>query len=230
MLAALLVVLPATGVPQASANEAVLAQLVGVWMPEPFPDEMRTVDGERPPLTGEGAAIYEQRIAQRKAGDISFDRTMWCAGPGMPRIMLMPYPFEIIASHDRLAFVHGWYRWFRVVDMAGGEPDYWYPTTMGFPVGHWEGDTLVIRTVGLTDVTTLDAAGLPRSDQMVLTERIRLLPDGRLENRFTIEDPEFYTSAWEAKATFRRDPNARVGDDVCPDRIARGEPAVEDWR
>src|SRR5690606_41026368 len=111
MLAALLVVLPATGVPQASANEAVLAQLVGVWMPEPFPDEMRTVDGERPPLTGEGAAIYEQRIAQRKAGDISFDRTMWCAGPGMPRIMLMPYPFEIIASHDRLAFVHGWYRW-----------------------------------------------------------------------------------------------------------------------
>lgn len=216
---------------QTLANESVLARMQGVWMPEPTPDELRTVDGKRPPLTDEAAAIYEERIALRKAGDTSFDRTTWCAGPGMPRILLMPYPFEIISSQDRVAFIHGWYRWFRVVDMAGdAEPDFFYPTTMGFSVGRWEGDTLVIRTVGLSDVTTLDAAGLPHSDEMVLTERLRLLPDGRLENRLTIEDPQFYTSAWEARVTFRRDPNARVGDDVCPDRIAMGEPAVEEWR
>ncbi len=96
---------------------------------------------------------------------------------------------------------------------------------MGFPVGRFEGDTLVIRTVGLTDTTVLDASGLPHSDQMVLTERLRVLPDGRLENRMTIEDPDTFTSAWETVLTFHRDPAARVTDDVCPDRLAKGEPA-----
>ncbi len=66
---------------------------------------------------------------------------------------------------------------------------------MGFPVGHCEGDTLVIRTVGLSDVTVLDATGLPHSDRMVLTERLRVLPDGRLEDRITIEDPDTFTAA-----------------------------------
>ena len=99
------------------------------------------------------------------------------------------------------------------------------PTTMGFPVGQFEGDTLVIRTVGLTDTTVLDASGLPHSDQMVLTERLRVLPDGRLENRMTIEDPDTFTGAWETVLTFHRDPTARVTDDICPDRLARGEPA-----
>ena len=83
----------------------------------------------------------------------------------------------------------------------------------------------MIRTVGLTDSTVLDASGLPHSDQMVLTERLRVLPDGRLENRMTIEDPDTFTRAWETVLTFHRDPAARVADDICPDRLARGEPA-----
>ncbi len=231
MMKALFVLLLAFGlqVPQAVANESVLADLQGVWVPEPTPQQLRTVDGERPPLTEEAAATYERRIGLLNSGNTFFDRTTWCAGPGMPRILQMPYALEIIGSGDRVAFLHDWFRWYRVVDMAGGEPEFWYPTTMGFPVGEWDGDTLVIRTVGMSDVTTLDAAGLPHSDDMVLTERIRLLPDGRLENRFTIEDPQFYTSAWEARVTFRRGENVAVGDDICPDRIARGEPAVADW-
>jgi hypothetical protein len=100
------------------------------------------------------------------------------------------------------------------------------PLTMGFPVGHWEDDTLVIRTVGLSDVTVLDASGLPHSEQTVLSERLRVLPDGRLEDRITIDDPETFTRPWETVLYFERDAAARVTDDVCPDRIANGEPAV----
>jgi hypothetical protein len=141
--------------------------------------------------------------------------------------MTMPYPFEIRRDGDYLAFIHGWYRWHRVVDMAGSEVvDPPLPLTMGFPVGRWEGDTLVIRTVGLIDATILDASGLPHSEQLVLTERLRVLPDGRLENRITVEDPDTFTQPWETVLTFHRDANARVTDDICPDRIADGEPAV----
>jgi len=200
--------------------------LLGVWVPDSAPRRLLTADGKPPPLNAEAAGVYAGHGERLAAGDASFDQTSWCAGPGMPRIMTMPYPFEIRRDGDYVAFIHAWYRWHRVVNMAGVEVDPPFPLTMGFPVGHWEGDTLVVRTVGLTDVTALDASGLPHSEQMVLTERLRLLPDGRLENRIVIDDAETFTQPWETALYFHRDAAARVTDDVCPDRLAGGEPPV----
>ena len=145
----------------------------------------------------------------------------------MPRILTMQYPFEIRGDASRMAFIHGWYRWFRVVDMGAGTADPPLPLTMGFPVGHWEENTLVIRTGGLIDTTVMDASGLPHSEELALTERLRVLRNGRLEDRITIEDPENYTEPWETVLTFHRDAAARVTDDVCPDRLARGERAEQ---
>ena len=202
------------------------AAFLGVWVPDKSPANLLTVDDQRPPLTKNAAALYDKRIEQKQAGDTSFDRATWCAGPGMPRIMFMPYPFEIQSSGHFIAFIYGWYRWHRVVDMSDDEPDIPFPTTMGFANGHWDGDALVIRTVGLSDVTVLNSSGLPHSDDMALTERLRVLGDGRLEDRFSIEDPANYSRTWETVMTYHRSPNAKVEDDVCPDRIAHGEPAV----
>jgi hypothetical protein len=145
----------------------------------------------------------------------------------MPRMLTMAYPFEIRGDGNRIAFIHDWYRWFRIVDLGPGTDDPPLPLTMGFPVGRWEGGTLVISTSGLIDTTVMDASGLPHSEQLKLTERLRVLPDGRLENRITIEDPENFTRPWETVLTFHRDAAARVTDDVCPDRLARGEPAEQ---
>jgi len=201
--------------------------VLGIWVPDAAPQRLLALDGSPAPLTPEAARVHAARLERLQSGDNAFDQTTWCAGPGMPRVMTMPYPFEIRRDGDYLVFIHGWYRWHRVVDLAGGAvDDPPLPLTMGFPVGHWEGDTLVIRTVGLSDVTVLDASGLPHSDQLVLTERLRVLVDGRLEDRLTIEDPDTYTTPWEAVLYFHRDAAARVVDDVCPDRIANGEPAV----
>ena len=68
-------------------------------------------------------------------------------------------------------------------------------------MGHWEGNTLVIRTVGLIDATVMDASGLPHSERLTLTERLRVLPDLRLEDRITIDDPENYSRPWETVLT-----------------------------
>lgn len=205
--------------------------MLGVWVPDAAPRQLLTVAGGRPPLKDAAARVYAGRKRQFEAGDRSFDPTTWCAGPGMPRVMTMPNPFEIRRDGDHLAFIHGWYRWFRTVDLGGpeGGPDVDppLPLTMGFPVGRWEGDTLVIRTVGLTDATVMDARGLPHSDLLTLTERLRVLPDGRLEDRITVEDPDTFTRPWETVLTFHRDAAARVSDDVCPDRLAAGEPAEQ---
>ena len=199
--------------------------LLGIWVPDAAPRALRTSNGKAPPLTAEAAKLYAERRQRLAKGDASFDPTSWCSGPGMPRILTMQYPLEIRADANRVAFIHGWYRWFRIVDMGAGTADPPLPLTMGFPVGRWEGNTLVIRTTGLIDATVMDASGLPHSEQLTLTERLRVLPDGRLEDRITIDDPENYKQPWETVLTFHRDAAARVTDDVCPDRMASGEPA-----
>jgi hypothetical protein len=64
------------------------------------------------------------------------------------------------------------------VDMGAGAVDPPLPLTMGFRSGTGRQNTLVIRTVGLIDTTVMDASGLPHSEQLTLTERLRVLPDG----------------------------------------------------
>ncbi len=201
--------------------------LLGIWVPDAAPRTLLTSNGKAPPLTAEASKVYAERRQRLARGDAAYDPTTWCAGPGMPRILTMAYPFEIRGDADRIAFIHGWYRWFRTVDMGPGTPDPPLPLTLGFPVGHWEGNTLVIRTAGLIDTTVMDASGLPHSEQLKLTEHLRVLPNGRLEDRITIEDPDNYTQPWETVLTFHRDAAARVTDDVCPDRMAAGEPAEQ---
>ena len=201
--------------------------LLGVWVPDAAPRALLTSKGKTPPLTAEASKVYTERRQRLARGDASFDPTTWCAGPGMPRILTMPYPLEIRADASRIVFIHGWYRWFRIVDLGAGTADPPLPLAMGFPVGHWEASGLVIRTTGLSDATVMDASGLPHSEQLTVTERLRVLPDGRLEDRITIDDPENYTQSWDTVLTFHRDASARVTDDVCPDRMARGEPAEQ---
>ena len=201
--------------------------LLGVWVPDAAPRALLTSKGKTPPLTAAASKVYTERRQRLAKGDASFDPTTWCAGPGMPRILTMPYPLEIRADANRIAFIHGWYRWFRIVDLGAGTADPPLSLTMGFPVGRWEAGGLVIRTTGLSDATVMDASGLPHSEQLTVTERLRVLPDGRLEDRITIDDPENYTQSWDTVLTFHRDASARVADDVCPDRMAGGEPAEQ---
>src|SRR4249920_239852 len=134
--------------------------LNGIWVPNAAPQQLVTVDGSLPPLNEAAAKVYAERRRLRENGDTSFDQTTWCAGPGMPRILTMPYPFEIRADANRIAFIHGWYRWFRIVDLGAGTADPPLSLAMGFPVGHWEASGLVIRTTGLSDATVMDASGL----------------------------------------------------------------------
>lgn len=221
-------VLASISVLAADANQASAGAqqgILGIWVPDSAPRSLLTSSGKAPPLTAEAAKLYAERRGSLAKGDASYDPTSWCAGPGMPRILTMQYPLEIRADSDRVVFIHGWYRWFRTIDMSTAAVEPPLPLTMGFPVGHWEGNTLVVRTTGLIDTTVMDASGLPHSEELTLTEKLRVLQDGRLEDRITIEDPQNFTQPWETLLTFHRDAAARVTDDVCPDRLAAGEPA-----
>jgi hypothetical protein len=221
---AVLVSCASVQVGQSAASER--SAVAGTWLVIEATPALRAADGAPPPLRPEAKALYEKRIAARAAGDASFDRTTWCATPGTPRIMLLPYPIEIIVNEHKAAILSGWYRRFRIVHMTDAKLEAVFPTPAGLSTGRWEGDELVIRTVALRDDTILDGIGLPHSEDMTLTERLRLVNPDTLEIRFTIEDAAHYTQPWDAIVRYQRQKGQHVQDDVCLDRIKAGAPAV----
>ena len=199
----------------------------GIWLIDEEVDTLLTSAGEQPPLLPEALAAYEKNMQDRQSGDPYFDRTTWCASPGVPRLLLTAHPFEIMVDQRQVGFFFEWNRWVRLVDMSGVELELYYPLSFGVPGGHWEDDnTLVVDTVGLMHETLMDNSGLPHSDDLVMTERLRLLDADTLENRIRFEDPQTFSQAWETVVTYRRQAGTRLREDVCLDRIKQGLPPI----
>jgi hypothetical protein len=85
---------------------------------------------------------------------------------------------------------------------------------MGHAIGHWEGDTLVIDTVGITKQTQIDEAGTLHSDKLHLIQRIKKVND-TLEIEFTVDDPGAFTKPWTAKRVWQWRPDVRFAEYVC---------------
>jgi hypothetical protein len=89
------------------------------------------------------------------------------------------------------------------------------PDFMGYSVGHWEGDTLVVTTAGYNDRTWLDAGGHPHTEALRATERIHRRDLGHLEMTQTFDDPKAYTRAWTVKVTGDLMPDSDLLEYVC---------------
>ena len=91
------------------------------------------------------------------------------------------------------------------------------PSFHGDSVGHWEGDTLVVDTVGLAgDKTTLDQVGTPHSDELHVVTRLRRNGPDELEIRVRMEDPKTFTRPFERRVVYRRAaPGVRLEEYVC---------------
>lgn len=206
--------------------------LTGVWRLQSgtFRHALLTSDGQAPPLLPEAAAIYEKNRAAYRAGDLSFDRSSTiCLSPGMPRMVLLPYPFQIIQRPHQLAFIFEWNSRFRLVDMTGKPAVIDDLSYMGTAVGKVEADQVVIHTQALNDTSLLDANGMPHSDELRLTERYRLKDRGKtLVSEITIEDPKTFSRQWQTTATYKRlPPGTEIQEDVCRARLYEGRPAFE---
>jgi hypothetical protein len=143
----------------------------------------------------------------------------------MPRAMTIPYAFEIVENSRNVIFLFEFNRAYRRVDVNGPSRAADDLQWQGRSVAHWEGDTLIVETDKIDD-TLLDAAGMPHSDALKLTERYSLNKDGRLENRMRFEDPKIFREPWETTVTYRK-LSSEVGEDVCLDRL-KDTPAIQD--
>jgi hypothetical protein len=89
------------------------------------------------------------------------------------------------------------------------------PSFMGYSVGHWEGDTLVVESTGFNDRPWLDGVGHPRSETMRLTERWRRKNFGEIDLQLTFEDPKFYARSWTVPVGVRFVPDTELLESVC---------------
>ncbi len=123
-----------------------------------------------------------------------------CKPSGGPRMFHTPYGFEILQLREaqQIIFVsvgapHSW----RVVHMDGRDhPANPEPTWFGHSIGHWEGDTLVVDTVGFNDKFWMVREGLPHTTQLHLIERFTRRSFDELVYEVTVDDPGAYTATW----------------------------------
>lgn len=201
--------------------------LNGIWLIAQDTPRLRTSAGEEPPLLPEAKAQYEKHQQDRARGDTYFDRATWCAAVGVPRLLVANHPFEIMVDKRQVGFFFEWNRWVRLVDMSGSQLEPYYPLSLGTANGSWRDDgALVIESTGLMHETIMDHAGLPHSDDLKMTETLRLVDANTLENHIRFEDPQTFSAPWETTLIYRRQVGARLKEDVCLDRIKQGLPPI----
>jgi hypothetical protein len=118
-----------------------------------------------------------------------------CAPKGMSYIMTQPYPMEFVEQNDTILLRIEEYDTVRTIYMDSAAPAAGQlPSILGHSVGHWEDDTLVVRTTGVNYAFFDGVTGIPQSDAVEFVERITAVADGsRLDYRITVTDPATFT-------------------------------------
>ena len=133
--------------------------------------------------------------------------------PGVPRIMYMPFPFQIFQTADQVVMVFEYDRGVRNIYTNGtphprGPLNWW----LGDSRGSWDGNTLVVDVVYFTDQTWFDRAGNFHSDALHLVERFTPSGPDHINYEVTVEDASVFTRPWTMRTVFyrRKEPNVRV--------------------
>ncbi len=173
--------------------------------------------GQNPPLTPEYAKLFKGFLDAAAAGKPTGDVTASCLPPGMPRVMTMTYPMEIVQTDKQVNIFAEWLEQTRRIWLDGRpldpEPD---PTFYGQSTGHWEGDVLVSTTFGLRGDTNLEASGLPHSDALIVYEKIWLADEDTLKDEITLVDKKALTRPWTVTKEYKRaEPDFKLMPYVC---------------
>jgi hypothetical protein len=176
----------------------------GVWQHPYVPDMSKDRENQKGagdlPFTPAGADNFKNYDVAK------FDYTGHCLPFGLLRsVNVGGYPIQIMQNSKYLAMLFEQNTWFHVVYMDGRpHPKNLEPTWFGHSIGRFEGDTLVIDTVGFNGRTRLDTIGHPHSDQMHVIQRFQYTDPDHIAYEVTIDDPKYYTKPWKNTRTFWR--------------------------
>jgi hypothetical protein len=204
--------------------------LSGVWNMHSTPAQRKYTNStytlEPPELTAWGIEKYNENKPSNGPRTHSLKDTndpvlSQCLPPGTPRIYLQPFPFQIIQTPKEIFMIFEYDHTVRQIFMDGRKhPDDLLPTYMGHSIGKWEGNDLVVDTVGFNEKSWLDRDGHPHSDQLHVIERLRRTDFNNMQIDITMEDPKALAKPWKTQLYFQLKPDWDIMELACTDNAA----------
>jgi hypothetical protein len=188
--------------------------LSGVWMPTNSGSLFYVTQDLKPgEIRPWAAAIYKQRADDyRKDSD-----GIRCLPPGPKAgIAVGNFPLKIVETPSVVVVLYEYQTIFRQIFTDGRAlPDDPNPNWMGYSVGQWDGDNLIVSTAGYNDRSTLDLAGHPHTEALRVTERYHRRDAGHMDLQVTLDDPKAYTRPWALHVEFDLIPDGDLIEYVC---------------
>lgn len=212
---------PAGSGGNAQTEVAQLPNFGGIWIRQGsflFDPAVRNPLDIKPPYKPDWMKSFDDyRKSVAETGVVKVDPTAGCLPPGMPRMMNVVYPMEILMTPGQVTIITEWMGQIRRVYTDGRkhpeDPD---TTYVGHSIGSWEKGVLAIDTIAMNGDTLLDQSGMRHSADIHVTERMRLIDAQTLENELTLEDPVAFVHPWTVKRTFKRaKPGEEIREFVC---------------
>jgi hypothetical protein len=174
-------------------------------------------DRAMPALKGEYKTIYDKRKAAMDEGRPIDDVTADCLPAGMPHLLVVPYPFELMQTPGRVTMLYEYDSVVRRIPISGQhqDPKKVAPLYYGDSIGRWDGETFVIETRNIRDDTQLDYTGIPHSEQLTIQERMRRVDETTLESEITLTDPKAFEAPFKVTRTYKMRPKWRISEYEC---------------
>ena len=185
----------------------------GVWLPG---------DGGAQTLVPDSAAIPLQPWARAVLADREKNQLephTRCRPSGAARQFLTPYGVELVELPELeqvYIFDIGGPHTYRTIYLDGRpHPATLQPSYYGHSIGWWDGDTLVVDTVGFNDAFWIDRRGTPHTDQLHTLERFTRTDSRTIKYQLTLDDPGAYTARWNATFNLRWEAGTELFEYVC---------------
>ena len=193
-----------------------------------IPAGMSVVEGGEIPYLPEA---FEKRD-QNRSDWTNLDPVAKCYIPGVPRSTYMPWPFQILQTDTEIFIAYEFGSNSRTIFMDRPGTEAPLPSWMGYSLGHWEDETLVVNVTKQVPDTWLDASGNYHGADLVVEERYTLVDENRIQYEATIDDPDVFSRPWTIKIPLyrRMEDGARLleykcvefGEDLLYDHLRRG--------
>jgi hypothetical protein len=160
-------------------------------------------DPASPILQPWAADVLRTRAEKDRAGVMQAEAKESCSPMGVPHILQLNGPIMILPARDLTLITYQRALQARLIHMNQPHPADLTPSYYGHSVGHWEGEVLVVDTVGFNDRTPVDIYGTPHTTRLHVVERYHVMEAGkRLRVDFTVSDPGAFTTPWSSFADY----------------------------
>ena len=169
-------------------------------------------DGIEVPFQPWAEKLYKERSENLGKGRPS-ER---CLTHGVTDFDALGINWKIIQTPGMIAVLYEAYNHYRQIFLDGRPlPKPTQPAYLGYSVGRWEGETLVVETTGFNDVGWLDDGGHPQTEALHVTERFRRRDFGHMDLQLTIDDPKAYTKPWGPTLRLNFQPDDELMESIC---------------